>query len=82
MGANKVRICKATMVGTSLAVGLAFAGTASVMAQDVMQPPPDIHPVEPIKLPDTPAPATAAPPPAQAAQPPASATAAPKTSQH
>ena len=61
MGANKVRICKATVVGTCLAVGLTFAGTASVMAQDVMQPPPGIHPVEPIKLPDPPAPATAAP---------------------
>jgi hypothetical protein len=35
MGANKVRICKATMVGTSLAIGLALAGAASVMAQDV-----------------------------------------------
>jgi hypothetical protein len=77
MSANKAR---ATLM--LAAVGLVFTGTASVLAQDVMQPPPDIHPVEPIKLPDAPAPGTAAPPPAQAAQPPASATAAPQTSQH
>ena len=76
MSANKAR---ATLM--LAAVGLVFTGTASVLAQDVMQPPPDIHPVEPIKLPDAPAPGTVAPP-AQAAQPPASATAAPQTSQH
>jgi hypothetical protein len=79
MSANKAN---ATLMLAGFAVGLVFAGTASVLAQDVMPPPPDIHPVEPIKLPDAPAPATAATPPAQAAQPTASATPSPQTSQH
>jgi hypothetical protein len=77
MSANKAN---ATLM--LAAVGLVFTGTSSVLAQDAMQPPPDIHPVEPIKLPDAPTTATAAPPRAQAAQPPASATAAPQTPQH
>jgi|JRHI01.1.fsa_nt_gi hypothetical protein len=82
MPAKKASVYQVTRVLAGLAIGLVFTGTASALAQDVMQPPPDIHPVEPIKLPDTPAPATAAQPPAQAAQSPASATATPQTSQH
>lgn len=79
MPANKAR---PMLIHAGLAIGLVLAGTASVLAQDVMQPPPDVRAPEPIKLPDTKTPDTAQQPTQTATPPPSTATTEPQTPQH